>query len=466
MNNMSLERSQIKRRAKVCASYRPAYHFTTQQGFLNDPNGLIYFEGVFHLFFQFNPVVLHPGVARPYDLCYWGHAVSSDLIHFEELEPVRFQHNGHAAFSGSAVVDWHNSSGLQKSSQPPLVAAYTSWGEGQCLAFSSDGGFGWEGYKNNPVLTLPGDEKKTFLHSARDPKIFYDEAREKWIMIIYQNRDQKEDKGFSFFSSKNLKEWQFESHLSGFYVCPDLFQLPVEGESGTKWVLLDWKQYAIGNFDGKKFTPESEMNPLDWGKSFSASQTWNNISKADGRRIQIAWLNSESDDNFPDLPYSQQLSFPCELGLRRDGEKIRLCRNPIMELEKVKKTLRKEKSRMLHLTQNLLEGLNSYSFNLTFCLDLSGMTRIEFKIRDEIFSYDKSTQKAVFMGKTAPLKLLDEKLEFNFLFDRSSVELFLNHGIVVFSNAIKITSPIANLFFTNLDGVQAVEIKNLVIASI
>lgn len=464
---MSLKLTQAKRRGSVLATYRPKFHFTTQQGYLNDPNGLVYFNGLYHLFFQFNPENSRPGESRPYDLCHWGHAVSSDLINFEELEPVKFQNNGHAAFSGSIVVDWHNSSGLQNSSLPPLIAAYTSWGEGQCLAFSCDGGFSWEGYENNPVLTLAGDDKKSFPHSARDPKIFYHKASKKWIMIIFQNIDQKEDKGLSFFSSKDLKNWQFESHLSEFYVCPDLFQLPIEGDdTKLKWVLMDWEKYAIGEFDGKNFTRKSEIEVLDCGKSFSANQTWSNIPKEDGRRIQIAWLNSELSDDFPDLPYSQQLSFPCELGLRRIGERIRLCRNPIRELENLKNLILQEKSRIVNLNQNLLEDFKYYSFNLKFCLKLSGIERVEFKIRNEIFSYDKLTKEAIFMGKKAKLDLLDGNLEFNFLFDQSSIELFLNHGIVVFSNAIKITSPVASLIFMSLDGVQAIEIENLEIASI
>ncbi len=259
--------------------YRPQFHFTARQwtvhqlnpgmreeGWLNDPNGLIYLHGEYHLF------------AQRWNKC-WIHAVSTDLVHWTELQPAFWEDHrfGTGVQSGGAVYDKDNTSGLAHDSKhPPLVAFWSgNDNRSQCLSYSLDLGRTWTKYAQNPVL----------LHPERDPKVFWYAPDKRWIMVMYG------DGQYHFFTSPNLLTWtQLPASLPDSFECPDLFQLPVDGDSSRqKWVLIRGNgNYSVGEFNGKMFVPETEQFACDKGPNFYATQSWGDIDSAPGRRVQIA----------------------------------------------------------------------------------------------------------------------------------------------------------------------------------
>ena len=301
--------------------YRPQFHFTARKNWLNDPNGLVYYQREYHLFFQHNPAGLSWGNMT------WGHAVGPDLLHWQQLDNALSPDRLGTIFSGSAVVDWDNTAGFQTGAEKVLVCIFTSAGKPftQSIAFSNDRGRTWTKYAHNPVLShIAGDN--------RDPKVFWHEPTRRWIMALYLDGEH-----YALFASPNLKEWTKLSDVPapGGSECPDLFELPIEGNPrDTRWVFWAGNgNYLLGRFDGKTFIKESGPHPTDWGANFYAAQTYSDIPEADGRRIQIAWMRG---GEFPGMPFNQQMSFPCELTLRKFSEGIRLCRNPVREIEKIR----------------------------------------------------------------------------------------------------------------------------------
>ena len=191
---------------------RPQFHFTSRRGWLNDPNGLVWQAGTYHLFYQHNPYGWNWGNMH------WGHAVSPDLVHWKELPTALYPRKfGDWCFSGSAVVDEHNTSGFQEGDQPPLVVAFTSTGRGECIAFSNDRGKTWKEYPENPVVKHPG----------RDPRLVWYGPGRHWVMAVYDETGGRQ--GIAFYTSPDLKHWTFQSKIEGFFECPDLFELPVDG---------------------------------------------------------------------------------------------------------------------------------------------------------------------------------------------------------------------------------------------
>jgi fructan beta-fructosidase len=245
---------EIKGREEIYQErLRPQFHFSSRRGWNNDPNGLVYQDGIYHLFYQHNPYGWNWGNMH------WGHAISTDLVHWEELPSAIYpQQFGDWAFSGSAVIDRENTAGFSEDGQRALVAAYTSTGRGEVIAYSFDQGRTWQEYEGNPVINDVG--------RGRDPKVFwYDPARH-WVMVLYQEETEKNRNGHAFirrflyiFTSPNLKDWTYQSKLPNFYECPELFELPVDGDpANTKWVIYGANgDYLVGAFDGQVFTPES-----------------------------------------------------------------------------------------------------------------------------------------------------------------------------------------------------------------
>ena len=243
--------------------FRPQYHFTPEKNWMNDPNGLVYYEGEYHLFYQYNPF------GNKWGHMSWGHAVSLDLVHWKHLPLALPEADGLMIFSGSAVIDWHNSSGFGKAGQPPMVAIYTGCradSDGvqfECIAYSNDKGRTWTKYSGNPVIDL---KSKDF----RDPKVQWYEPTKNWIMTVSLSAEHK----VCFYGSPNLKDWTLLSKFGpagatgGVWECPDLFELPVQGTQEKRWVLAvninpgsiaggSGGQYFVGQFDGKQFTPDA-----------------------------------------------------------------------------------------------------------------------------------------------------------------------------------------------------------------
>lgn len=296
---------------------RPQLHYTPRRGWNNDPNGLVWHDGEYHLFYQHNPY------EKEWENMHWGHAVSHDLLHWKELDEALYpDHNG-TAFSGSAVIDYDNTSGFGTKDNPAMVALYTGAGtkQVQCVAYSLDKGRTWSKYEKNPVIDS-GEKWKTV--DTRDPKVFWYKPNGEWVMVLNE-RD-----GHSIYTSPDLKEWTYQSHVTGFWECPELFELPIDGNPNhTKWVMYGASgTYMLGTFNGKKFTPEAGKYYNCTG-SIYAAQTFTNIPESDGRRIQIGWDRVDH----PGLPINGCMTLPTELTLRTTKEGVRMFCNPIKELE-------------------------------------------------------------------------------------------------------------------------------------
>lgn len=305
-------------------SLRPQVHFSSRRGWHNDPNGLIFYKGEYHLFYQHNPF------GWSWGNMHWGHAVSPDLLHWNELADALYTPSHEdMAFSGSAVTDTANTSGFRKGGIDPLIAVFTSTGRGECLALSYDNGRTFQDYAGNPVVK----------HKGRDPKVFWYSPGKHWVMVVY---DESHTKGlglnvnamkreFSIYTSSDLKTWTYQSSLPNFFECPELFQLPISGDEGAKkWVIYaaDGK-YKVGDFDGKKFSVAQDFRTYDNGGAFYASQTYNNIPQTDGRRIQVGWARIPLEG----MPFNQCMTFPTELYLKKAFDGYRLCPKPVREIQ-------------------------------------------------------------------------------------------------------------------------------------
>lgn len=296
---------------------RPLFHFTSKIGWLNDPNGLVYHQGEWHLFYQHNPYGWNWGNMH------WGHAVSRDLFHWRELGDAIFPWSDckAMAFSGCAVIDHRNTSGFGGPGDPPLIVSLTDTGLGESIGYSRDNGRTIKLYEGNPVVK----------HKGRDPKIIWHEGTRRWVMALYDEFEKR--RWMAFYSSKDLKQWKFHSRLENYYECPDLFELPIDGDrSNTRWVVYgaDGK-YTLGSFDGRKFTPDHEGKHQVWFGNFYAAQTYDNAPN--GRRVQIGWGRGIT---FPGMPFNQQMTVPVELTLRTTSQGLRMFAEPVKELEKLR----------------------------------------------------------------------------------------------------------------------------------
>jgi fructan beta-fructosidase len=393
---------------------RPQFHFTSRRGWLNDPNGLVYFQGEYHLFYQHNPY------GWDWGNMHWGHAVSKDLVRWEELPtalyPARF---GDWAFSGSAVVDRHNTSGFGTKEEPPLVAAFTSTGRGECIVYSTDRGRSWKEHAGNPVVK----------HAGRDPRLLWHEASKRWVMAVYDEHEVKQ--WIAFHTSPDLKEWTFRSRIEGFYECPDLFELPVDGkEDARKWVLYaaDGK-YLLGTFDGATFTPEGGKHTL-WHGHFYAAQTFSDVP--DGRRVQIGWARGVT---FPGMPFNQQMTIPCQLTLRTTPDGVRMFAEPVREVESLHGKKHAWTERVLRPGENLLDGLDAELLDVRVEFAPKEAEAFGFNLRGVPVTYDVSKQTLQCKGVAVPLKPVDGKVRLRLLVDRGSVEVFGNDGAVALSTA-------------------------------
>jgi len=406
-------------------TYRPQFHFTAKKNWLNDPNGLVYYKGEYHLFFQHNPKGLKWGPNT------WGHAVSPDLVHWRQLEHAIEPGELGWIWSGSAAVDWKNSGGFQTGDEKVLVAFYTT-GDSivkpekpcvQCIAYSNDRGRTWTKYHKNPVLGH-------IVAHNRDPKVIWHEPTEKWVMALFLDAND-----FALFSSPNLKEWTrlCDVHLPNTGECPDIFELPVDGDAeNTKWVFWGGNgNHYIGTFDGSKFKAESGVLWADWGANFYAAQTWSDIPKSDGRRIQIAWM---SGGKYPDMPFNQQMSFPCELSLRTTPDGIRLFRKPVKEIETIHEREHSINDQTLKPGENLLSNTSGDLFDIRAEIDLNDATEVGFNVRGEKVQYNVADKQLSCLEKAAHLEPLQNKIKLQILVDRTSIEVFGNEGRVSMSS--------------------------------
>jgi fructan beta-fructosidase len=405
---------------------RPAFHFTPRRGWINDPNGLMYHAGQYHLFFQHNPYGVRWGNMH------WGHAVSTDLVHWKEL-PIALYPRGDDdfPFSGSGVVDHENTSGWGKNGRPPMVIAYTSTGRGECIAYSQDDGVTWKEFDGNPVIK----------HTGRDPKLLWHSQTKQWVMAVYSERPggdptAPQRQGIAFYTSADLKSWRERSWIEGYYECPDLFALPIDGDADrTKWVLSCAPgYYSIGEFDGSRFMPESPRLPAPAGGSanlsgvldnfplFYGAQTFSN--HPEGHRVQIAWGLVEA----PDSPFTQLMSFPTTLSLRTTSEGVRLCREPVAAIRSLRTHTYDFPAGPL-TSSPLLVDLKGEAWDVEAVIDVGTVPRpVLVTIGRDEYVYQPASQMLSGPKGAMPIPLNDGRLQLRVLVDRTTVEIFGDRG--------------------------------------
>jgi levanase/fructan beta-fructosidase len=397
--------------------FRPQIHFSTRRGWNNDPNGMVYFEGEYHLFYQHNPYETQWGNMT------WGHAVSTDLLHWEELPITLLPDELGTMFSGSAVIDYKNTAGFNKGNTPAMVAIYTAdlrengkeLGQHQCIAYSLDKGRTFTKYKGNPVIP---SERKFGSGHERDPKVFWYEPGKHWVMIMHEGLN------YCIYNSNDLKNWEQTSTIdAGFWECPELFELPVDGNGNNrKWVVYGVQGiYLIGNFDGKKFTPETRMLRYNIpGGGMTAAQTFND--EPNGRRIQIGWGHAM----FPDMPFSQTFTFPQEYSLKTTPEGIRLFIRPIKEIEKLyTKSYSFANEYIGDELNKKLGGINSPLLHIKTKIKAENGLQFGLNINGYKISYNVATN--TLNDVFVPLQ--DRELELEILVDKTLIEVYVNGGL-------------------------------------
>ncbi len=347
----------------------------------------------------------------------WGHAVSKDLLHWEHLENALEPDDLGTMFSGSAVIDKMNTSGLGSRENPAMVCLYTAAGgtneasKGkpftQCLAWSTDG-LHFQKYKGNPIIPH-------YVEENRDPKVFWHSGSKEWVAVTYLTADQ-----FQILGSPNLLDWKELSRftLKGSSECPDLFALPLDGnKKKSSWVFWGANgTYQVGNFDGVKFVPTTGPRASLFGNTSYAAQTFSNAPN--GKCIQISWLR---DSNFPNCAWNQQMGFPNVLSLRTTAEGPTLAFNPVDSIKSIRKSKVRPVDGRYDVTSGLFEAEGEW--------DLPKVGRLSLQINGEPLEFDRVSGKISLLGKEAKLNLESGRLKIRILVDRASIEVYAQDGL-------------------------------------
>ncbi len=476
-------------------AYRPQFHFSPPQNWMNDPNGLVYHQGIYHLFYQYYPEDSKWGPMH------WGHATSEDLVHWEQKPIALFPDEHGYIFSGSAVVDSANSAGFGTIENPPLVAIFTYHDpdgekakkkdfQTQGIAYSLDNGDTWVKYEGNPVIGNEG------IKDFRDPKVFWYEQDQKWVMALVAGDH------LQLWGSADLKSWEKLSEFGhkkgahgGVWECPDLFKLKVTGSELEKWVLLisinpgapnggSGTQYFVGDFDGQRFTTDQEdAKWIDYGTDNYAGVTYNNIP--DGERIFIGWMsNWNYAQATPTETWRSAMTLPRTLSLQKIGTGYTLFNYPVAQLnqlvgasEKKDKTLEigaKDTIPFDHLNQAEIKFKTT---SKDFVLSLKNTKGEELVLTitsdQKLFLLDrivsgKTDFKETFANtiQQMPVDQLPEgEYEVRALIDRSSVEVFLNKGQYVMTAQVFPNEHYQLLEIENT-GAAALEITKLTVNAV
>jgi len=480
-------------------AHRPGFHFTSDSMWMNDPNGMVFFEDEYHLFYQYYPD------STVWGPMHWGHAVSRDLVKWEHLPIALYPDSLGYIFSGSAVIDWKNTSGFGKNGNPPMVAIYTQHlmeGEKagrsdfqyQSIAYSNDKGRTWTKYTGNPVI--PNTQK---IKDFRDPKVIWDEDSEQWVMVFAAHDH------VMFWGSPNLINW---THLSNFgkeygahggvWECPDLFPIKVEGTDETKWVLLQslnpgspnggsGTQYFVGNFDGKNFTLDPSFAPdvtegkavwLDWGRDNYAGVTWSDIPKEDGRRLLIGWMsNWDYAQVVPTTTWRSAMTIPRSLQLKKTDFGYRILSEPVKEIELLMDTQYSIKNEIINKEIDLTDKLSFSPSKMEVLLEielpenrdsefgivLSNTHGDEYIIgfdsgKNEYFSDRTKAGSTHFSNKfaikrhIAPRVSTDKIVRLHLIFDVASCELFADNGLVAMTEIFFPTENFSRLKLSEKGG--------------
>ena len=470
--------------------YRPAYHHTPLYGWMNDPNGMVYHDGVWHLCYQWNPF------GSKWQNMTWGHSTSRDLIHWEPQEPTLLPDGLGTIFSGSSAIDEANSAGFGKNS---IVTLFTSAANSQVqsLAYSNDGGYTYTTYPGNPVLTLESE--------ARDPNMFWNEETKQWTLILAHALDHE----MLIFTSPDLKSWTLQSSFGkglgaqdGVWECPDLFELPVTGTQEKKWVLIcninpggpfggSATQYFTGSFDGKTFKVDTDASGnvptkwLDYGKDHYATVSW---SDTPGRRTVIGWMsNWQYAAEVPTLQFRSANTLPREMGVFKVDDQDYVSSKPSPELDALRGkithnakriqvgkrahtvSLPQENDGICEILMNV-DAKRSKQLKMTLANKAQEKVTIIYDVEKETISFDRTQSGIVDFSQDFPAVTVtptyenDGSVNLRLFIDRSSMELFEQEGRFVMTNLVFPTSPYTTLSFQAEEG--SAKVNNLQIYSI
>jgi fructan beta-fructosidase len=458
-------------RGGYAEAHRPQFHFSPERGWMNDPNGLVYYAGEYHLFYQYLPdTIEHRGPKH------WGHAISADLVHWQHLPIALYPDHGGGVWSGSVVVDWNNTSGFRSGAERVMVAVFTQADgekQQQGIAYSNDRGRSWTMYPGNPVIANPG------IRDFRDPKVFWHGESDRWVMVLAAG-----DR-VMVYASRDLKEWTLGSEFGalegshgGVWECPDLFELAVDGDAQDKrWVMLvsvgsggspsggsGGVQYFVGDFDGRTFTnhhPAEATHWLDHGRDDYAGITFSDVPEQDGRRIFLGWMgNWWYAPDVPTTPWRGAMTVPRALALTADrsGE-VRLVSSPVVEL----RTLRGRSFRIVDTSVSdstgwpAIDGIAGGAFEVAVEWELGTASEFGLIVSNgdgdqTVVGYNVAARK-VFVDRrrsgvtdfnpcfarpidSATLMPESNAVKFHVLVDWSSIEVFANDGSVVITDLI------------------------------
>lgn len=500
--------AQVKKDATISNEelYRPNFHFTPKSGWMNDPNGMFFYKGLYHLFFQYYPddIVWGP--------MHWGHATSQDMISWKEEKIGLYPDENGYIFSGSAVVDSKNTSGLGSIENPPIVAMYTNHDpkgekEGtidyqtQSIAYSLDEGMTWTKYDKNPVIKNPN------LKHFRDPKMIWDEIHNQWIVVIAADIETK------IYRSANLIDWELASAFGkdlgvhgAPWECPDFFPIKVEGTNESKWVLLQSinpggpnggsaTQYFVGDFDGKTFTVDSSFHNdlkqyeafwIDFGKDNYAGVTWSNIPDSDGRKLFIGWMsNWQYAQAVPTKAWRSAMTIARELKLIHNDGHYRMVSIPVKELDKyVSKTIKKKtiivnNKRLIadksdadmakldiSFTINNMKADGKYDFVLSN--SQNNTLKFGINIKEKVFYIDrKKVNQKIFSDEfaskisTAPITTDFSSIQVRLIIDKTSIEIFYDNGTTVMTEIFFPDFPMESLSVVKTNSIF--ELNNVII---
>ncbi len=448
--------------------WRPQYHFTPPKNFMNDPNGMVFYKGEYHLFYQYNPE------GNVWGHMSWGHAISTDMVHWRNLPVAIPEDPKYMAYSGSAVVDWNNSSGLCKNPDPKdhscLIAIYAAAykdRQKQHIAFSDDRGRTWTNYTGNPVVDLDAPD-------FRDPKVFWYEPQKKWVMVAVL----ADERTAVFLDSTDLKKWTVRSKFGpagdddGQWECPDLLELPVEGTNDKKWVLIINRnpgapaggtgvRYLVGSFDGKQFTDETSPTIKRWadyGKDFYATNSFNDMQVGDGRKIWMGWTSNwlyAKDE--PTVLWRGAQSIPRKLTLRRTEAGIILVQAPVRELQSLRgKPFEIHDASIQDANRKIAEaGVKGETYEIEAEFEPQQAGEIGFLLRKGANAWtlvavrpaanslvvDRTRSGVVSFSKDFPGSFTatlqnTQRIKLHIFVDRSSVEVFANDGEKVMTDRV------------------------------
>ena len=454
--------------------FRPNFHFTPKNNWMNDPNGMFFLNGTYHLYFQYYP---EDNVWGP---MHWGHATSKDMVTWEEQEIALYPDEKGYIFSGSAVVDKNNTSGFGEDGKTPIVAIFTYHDpvgaenkendyQSQAIAYSLDEGMTWTKYEGNPVLPNPG------MIDFRDPKVTWDDNHKQWLMALATTEKTL------FYSSQNLKDWKKLSEFGegtgahdGVWECPDFFPMKVEGSDETKWVLIQslnpggynggsGTQYFVGDFDGKTFTPEKNMEALeekhnywiDFGRDNYAGVTWANVPDEDGRKLFLGWMsNWLYAQEVPTETWRSAMTVARQLKLIKENDRYLVTSKPVDELKKYRRA--DHQKEQLNISGNsvvlnandldlaraeirfTIENLQETTYNFRLSNSVGEEFIVSYNHAEKQFSVNRShagqtdfSDKFAMENSTAPRNSDAENLSAILILDKTSIEMFFDDGRTV-----------------------------------